>query len=153
MNDLWSSQNRSRILLVNHEDRIHNPIYTPLENEGYEVLTARTGADGIAIFRQSIYPIRLLITDFNTPTASGLELVRECTRLDRDLSVLYISGAEPNDDLRRDILGRKRGFLLKPFDENDLRRKVTELLLTETTLQPSRAAKLNTLSRSAGMRS
>ncbi len=153
MNDFWSNQNRSRILLVNGEDRIHNPIYTPLENEGYEVLTARNGADGIAIFRQSIYPIRLLITDFNMPTASGLELVRECTLLDRDLSVLYISATEPNEDLRRDILGRKHGFLLKPFDKNDLRRKVTELLLTETTLQPSRAAKSQTLSRHVGIRS
>jgi hypothetical protein len=29
MSDLWSSQNRARILLVNDENQIHNPIYTP----------------------------------------------------------------------------------------------------------------------------
>lgn len=55
MSDVWSSENRSRILLVNDEDQIRNPIYTLLENEGYEVLTAGNGADGITIFRQSIY--------------------------------------------------------------------------------------------------
>ena len=153
MSESWSRQDRARILLVDDEDLIRNPLYTLLENEGYEVLTASNGADGITIFRQSIYPIKLLITDFNMPTLPGLELVRECTRLDRDLSILYISRSEPNEDLRRDILGRKRGFLLKPFNGSDLRRKVTELLLAETALQPSSAAKPNSLSRQVGIRS
>jgi DNA-binding response OmpR family regulator len=141
MSHLWSSENRSRILLVSDEDQIRNPVYTLLENEGYEVLTATNTADGITTFRRSIYPIELLITDFNIVTLSGLELAHECTRLDRDLSVLYVSTSELNEDLRMGILGRKRGFLLKPFDGNDLRRKVKELLLTETTLQPAGAAK------------
>lgn len=113
MSDVWSSENRSRILLVNDEDQIRNPIYTLLENEGYEVLTAGNGADGITIFRHSIYPIKLLVTDFTMLTLSGLELARECTRLDRDLSVLYVSASELNSDFRNDMLGRKRGLLLK----------------------------------------
>ena len=83
---------------------------------------------------------------------AGLELARECMRLDRDLSVLYVSASELNEDHRIDIVGRKPGFLLKPFNGNDLRRKVKELLLTETTLQPSSAAKPESFSRQVRVR-
>ncbi|HEY8670055.1 MAG TPA: hypothetical protein VIL63_04380 [Terriglobales bacterium] len=52
MSESWSRQDRARILLVDDEDLIRNPLYTLLENEGYEVFTASNGADGITIFRQ-----------------------------------------------------------------------------------------------------
>jgi CheY-like chemotaxis protein len=131
------SDTRPRLLLVDDADPVRNSLYTLLESDGYEVLAANNGTDGLTICRQSIYPIELLVTDYNMPNMSGLELARECTRLNRELRVLYVSGSEPNEELREDLQGRKRGFLAKPFRGSDLLRKARELLLAESTGQVS----------------
>lgn len=71
------------------------------------------------------------------PRMSGLELARECSRLCAELSVLYVSGSRPDEELQADLQARNRGFLAKPFRGNDLLRKARELLLVESTGQLS----------------
>ena len=65
---------RPRLLLVDDEDSVRNLLYGLLESDGYEVLAARNGTDGLAIYRHSIPPIELLVSDYNMPGMSGLEL-------------------------------------------------------------------------------
>ncbi len=124
---------RPRLLLVDDEDSVRNSLYGLFERDGYEVLAASNGRDALAIFRHSNHPIELLVTDYNMPGMSGLELVRECTRINRELGVLYISGSPPDGELRRDLRGYRRGFIAKPFHARDLLRKARELLLTGST--------------------
>ena len=128
-----SIEPRPRLLLVDDTDFVRDSLYTVLEDGGYEVLAANGGPAALTMFRQSIYPVELLVTDYNMPGMSGLELARVCTRLNRDLGVLYVSGSEPDEDLREDLLGRKRGFLAKPFRGTELLRKARELLLASET--------------------
>ena len=89
-----------RILLVDDENAIRDSLYALLEGDGYEVLAASNGPDGLTIFRQSTPPIDLLVTDYNMPQMSGLELARACSLLSKELSVLYISGSHPDENLR-----------------------------------------------------
>jgi CheY-like chemotaxis protein len=132
-----NGETRSRILLVDDENSVRDSLYTILERGGYEVLAASNGPDGLAIFRQSRPPIDLLVTDYNMPQMSGLELARECLRLRRELSVLYVSGSHPDEELKADLQAGKRGFLAKPFRGTELLRKARELLLVELTGQLS----------------
>ena len=120
---------RYRVLLVDDESGILDALYTLLESAGYEVLAASNGPDALTIFQQSIRPIELLVTDYDMPGMSGLELACECSRIGRELCVLYVSGAHPNEQLRADLQERKRGFLAKPFRTDDLLRKARELLV------------------------
>lgn len=124
---------RPRLLLVDDEDSVRNSLYGLLESDGCEVLAASNGTDGLAIYRHSIHPIELLVTDCNMPGMSGLQLARECTRLNRELGVLYISGSPPDEELQEDLQRYRRGFIAKPFRARDLLRKARELLLTEST--------------------
>jgi CheY-like chemotaxis protein len=119
----------SRVLLVDDNRSVLHAIYTLLESEGYEVLAAGNGLDGLAVFRQSIRPVELLVTDYNMPRMSGLELARECSWINCELCVLYISAAHPDEPLRADLYEPKRAFLAKPFRTDDLLRKARELLL------------------------
>ena len=122
---------RSRILLVDDQDSVLQSLYAILERAGHEVLAAHSGAEALTIFRQSIRPIELLVTDYNMPYMSGLELARECSLLWRGLSVLYVPGSSLNEELKADLQGRNRDFLAKPFRGNDLLRKVRALLLIQ----------------------
>jgi two-component system sensor histidine kinase ChiS len=132
-----NAEMRSRILLVDDENFIRDSLYTILERGGYEVLAASNGPDGLTIFRQSRPPIDLLVTDYNMPRMSGLELARECSSLCCELSVLYVSGSRPDEELEAELQARKRGFLAKPFRGAELLLKTRELLLVESTGQLS----------------
>jgi CheY-like chemotaxis protein len=141
MNSLTNSQETGeigpRILLVDDENSVRDPLYTILERGGYEVLAASNGPDGLTIFRQARRPIDLLVTDYSMPHMSGLELARECSRLSGELSVLYVSGSGPDEELQAELQARKRGFLAKPFRGAELLRKTRELLLAESSVQLS----------------
>lgn len=128
---------RSRILLVDDDSSVRDSLYTILERDGYEVLAASNGPDGLTVFRQSRRPIDLLLTDYSMPRMSGLELARECSRLCGELSVLYVSGSGPDEELRAELQAPKRGFLAKPFRGAELLRKTRELLLAESSVQLS----------------
>jgi len=124
-------ETRPRVLIVDDEDSVRNSLYRNLESDGYDVLAASNGADALSIFEKSIHPIELLVTDYNMPQMTGLALARECARLHAELSVLYISGANPDEELRADLEAAKRAFLAKPFRQSELLRKAKELLLME----------------------
>ncbi len=123
-----------RILLVDDEKSVRDSLYTLLESNGYEVLVAGNGPDGLTIFRQSIRPIELLVTDYNMPRMSGLELARECSRLHGELRVLYVSGSRPDAELQADLQAPTRGFLAKPFRGKELLRTARALLPAESTV-------------------
>ena len=122
----------ARILLVDDEDSIRDSLYQLLESNGYEVLAASNGPDGLTIFRQSLHPIELLVTDYNMPQMSGLELARECSRLYGELRVLYVSGSRPDGELLTDLQAPTRGFVAKPFRRRDVLNKAMALLPVES---------------------
>ena len=126
------SETRTRVLVVEDQEALQNSLCSTLEGEGYDVLSASNGVDALLICRTSSRPIDLLVTDYNMPQMTGLELARECARLNSELSVLYVSGSNPDDELRTDLEERKRGFLAKPFRRDELRRAAKELLLMES---------------------
>jgi CheY-like chemotaxis protein len=136
-NSQGTGETHSRILLVDDESTVRDSLYTILERGGYEVLAASNGPDGLTVFRHSRRPIDLLVTDYRMPHMSGLELARECSRLYSELSVLYVSGSGPDEELQAELHARKRGFLAKPFRGAELLRKTRELLLAESNVQLS----------------
>lgn len=121
-----------RVLLVDDQDAVRDSLYKLLDNNGFDVLAASNGPDGLAICRQSLRPIELLVTDYDMPQMSGLELARECVQLNHELKVLYVSGSEPDMELREDLQKGGRAFLAKPFRESDLLRKTRELTFAQS---------------------
>jgi len=119
----------SRVLLVDDDVRVRNALYEVLEGGGHEVLAAGNGPDGLTVFRESTHPIDLLVTDYNMPFMSGLELARECSLHRAQVGVLYVSGCRPDEELEADLKAPRRGFLAKPFRGEELLRKAREILL------------------------
>ena len=117
---------QARILIVDDQDFILAPLAAMFERHGYAVLWTNNGGDGLTLCRAS--SIDLLITDYDMPQMTGLELARECSRIHLDLPVIYISGSQPSQELRAELKEPHRDFLSKPFRPADLLRKAKELL-------------------------
>lgn len=71
-----------RILVIDDEAHIVQVLSLKLRNAGYEVLTACDGEEGLEVVRSSAGAggIDLVITDFQMPYMTGLELCRELAR-------------------------------------------------------------------------
>lgn len=61
-----------------------------LEWEGHRVLTATSGKEALALFRQQ--PIHLVIVDYFMPRMSGEAVIQEIRKLDEDVQILLQTG-------------------------------------------------------------
>ena len=126
-----NSNERVRILIVDDDVSLRKILYRILESGGYDVLSAGSGAEALAICRRSSPAIDLLITDYNMPEMNGLELGRECEAVQSALPVLHISGAPPDEALRSELNKPRRRFLAKPFRKDEFLRTCKEMLLIQ----------------------
>ncbi len=107
-----------RVLVVDDDEAIRLYIGEVLRGAGCRVLTASDGIEAVEILGAS--RVDLLITDYNMPRMSGLELMCWCQALLPRLPILLISGQDPESI---PVKGEKRGalhVLQKPFSEERL---------------------------------
>jgi CheY-like chemotaxis protein len=115
------------ILIVDDEFGIVDVLGEVLGDEGYRVVTAANGQQGlerIAEMRPS-----LVILDMMMPVLDGLAMLGRL-RSDpayRDLEVIVMSAAPPPRGQQK-LLSNVSGFLRKPFDLQDLLKMVRLLL-------------------------
>jgi DNA-binding NtrC family response regulator len=83
----------SRILCVDDEDPILFTRRHILERAGYLVFTAKTGKEGMAIFREQ--PIDMVILDYWMADMDGLHVATEMKRINRKTPIIVSSGYAP----------------------------------------------------------
>jgi CheY-like chemotaxis protein len=76
-------------------------------SEGYNVLTAKSGEDGMELFKQN--PVELVISDHFLSAKTGTEIAREMKKLKPEVPILIISAAAEKPD----GLEFADGFLMK----------------------------------------
>jgi CheY-like chemotaxis protein len=117
------------ILLVENEYALRELMRRFLEGSGYAVLNARDGDEALSVATAHPTPIDLLLTDVVMPDMSGFALASRVAELRTETKVLYISGyADDYEVIREGLTDSGRPFLLKPFSQADLFRKVDEVL-------------------------
>ncbi len=103
------------ILLVDDEKDLDWVIGRILSDAGYRLVTAKTGAEGIAKFREDASSIGFVLLDLRLPDMSGLKALERIKAISSQTKVLMIT-AFGTPECRR--LARKRGaleMLDKPF--------------------------------------
>jgi DNA-binding NtrC family response regulator len=79
-----------RILVVDDEAQIRTMLTQMLEQEGYTVITAENGEEGLAMVGRHAFD--LVVTDMIMPVKDGLKFIMELIRDYPDLKILAISG-------------------------------------------------------------
>jgi len=116
------------ILVVEDEIAVRNVMTRTLEDAGYEVLTAQSAADAIAVALRHDQHIDLVVSDVVMPGFSGPDVVQRIVRLNPELRVIYVSGFSNQMALDAGTSSRHTTLLAKPFTPQDLIRKVRECL-------------------------
>jgi PAS domain S-box-containing protein len=116
------------ILLVDDEDSIRLVAKRILEQLGYRILPAATGAEALEIFRRERHGIDLVILDMIMPGLGGGETYRELKEIDPAVKVLLSSGYSLDGETRELMAAGARGFIQKPYRIAALSRLVAEIL-------------------------
>jgi DNA-binding response OmpR family regulator len=102
---------RPTILVVDDEPFVLDFVAQALQDEGYGVLKARDGADGLRLARE--HPPALVITDVMMPRLNGIELIRRLKESAGTASVpIIVMSCVP----RGAASVEANHFLEKPFD-------------------------------------
>ena len=117
------------ILVVDDEPVVRNAIKRIFEKEEYKVLLAQNGMEFSKIIEETIPD--LIILDVNLPWVSGYELcelLKNHPKLSH-LPVAFISGNTAEEDINKGLEVGAEEYITKPFDVDEIQRKVSELLL------------------------
>ncbi len=132
-----SVRRRATVLIAEDEEAVRELASEFVSSAGYTVLTAKDGAEALAIAERSAEPIHLLITDVVMPKMRGPELAKRLKALQSDLKIVYMSGYLEFNSGNGQFL--EEGFFLqKPFSRNTLVGKVDEALSHELEALPIR---------------
>ena len=115
-----------RILIVDDEPMMTDSLRQHLEEEGYSVDTAATGAQGVELFDQGGH--HLAICDLQLPDMDGLEVMRHMKDARPTTEVIVVTGY---GSVPRAVEATKAGafyFVEKPFDFEELEPLVQKAL-------------------------
>jgi len=102
-----------KVLVIDDEKNIRVSLQSILEDEGYDVLTAETGEEGLDILGEN--NIDLVLLDVKLPGMDGIQVLDKIQEDHTDLDVIMISG---HSDIRTAVDAVKKGaydFLEKPL--------------------------------------
>src|SRR5262245_35893991 len=87
------------LLLVEDEHRLRSLVAQFLRNEGYDVVEAGDGAEGVQCFADE-GPFDLVLVDLNLPVFSGVEVCRRIKRVHPAQRIMVCSAAIVGDHER-----------------------------------------------------
>jgi two-component system, cell cycle sensor histidine kinase and response regulator CckA len=116
------------ILLVEDELVVRRLVAEILESNGYSVLQAGDGPSALELLRRHTGPLDLLVTDVVMPGMSGPAVAGAVAAMRPRAHVLYISGYTDSAVGHHGVLEPGIAFLQKPFNADELSRKVREVL-------------------------
>lgn len=100
------------VLLVEDQEAVAIAARRILARAGYTVLTARDGAEALAMLETAAERVDVLVTDMTMPRMGGAELVRRLASVAPHLAIVYMSGFTEENILPELV---RHTFLQKPF--------------------------------------
>ncbi|MCY7331845.1 MAG: response regulator transcription factor [Pseudanabaena sp. CAN_BIN31] len=115
-----------RILLVDDEEELAQPLQRILTNQGYVVDSANSGDRGWELAQTGDYD--LLILDWMMPEKSGVEICSELRQKGDNTPVLILTAKDTLDDRVMGLDSGADDYLVKPFELRELLARVRALL-------------------------
>ena len=115
-----------RILIVDDEAELTNPLTRLLTREGYRVDAAFDGTTGSELIQKGDYD--LFILDWMLPGKTGLEICQQLRKQGITTPVLFLTAKDTLDDRVEGLDAGADDYLVKPFELRELLARVRALL-------------------------
>jgi DNA-binding response OmpR family regulator len=117
-----------KVLLIDDERALHVMLKSVLGSHGFEVISAMTGEDGVALAR--IHKPDLIVLDVIMPTMKGREV---CAKLKKDpatvaIPVLFLTAKDSSEDVKAELEVGAVGHVTKPINPTHLVKQMKKVL-------------------------
>ena len=126
------------ILIVEDKESMAEMLRETLEAEGYRVVSATDGAEGITLLKEE--SIDLVLTDLKLPKKDGMEVLKATKEENQLIPVIVMTAFGSIEIAVNAMKGGAFDFITKPFDTDHL------LMLIKRALENQRLLTENILS-------
>lgn len=121
---------RETIIVIDDDEKITSMLKRALAFEGYSVLTANDGAEGLKILLAQVP--NLIILDVMMPKIDGFEVCRRIRESGSDVPILMLTARDEISDRVQGLDLGADDYLVKPFALEELLARVRVLLRRRT---------------------
>jgi response regulator RpfG family c-di-GMP phosphodiesterase len=125
MSELDTAENKDklRLLCVDDEKNILVSLKRLFRKEGYEILIAESGQEGLEIVKNQ--KVDLIISDMRMPNMDGAEFLGKVKEIKPKIPSILLTGFSDQESTIRAINeGKISSYVSKPWDDNDIKLKV-----------------------------
>ena len=109
----------AKVLIVDDAAFMRISIKNMLTKNGYEVVgEAENGLIGVEMYKE-LQP-DIVTMDITMPEMSGLDALKEITKIDPQAKVVMVSAMGQEAMVREAIVSGAKGFIVKPFKEDGI---------------------------------
>lgn len=101
-----------KILLIDDEETIVRVLARTLKSDGYPVVTAHSGEEGIRVFEKE--SPQIILTDIKMPGMDGLEVLKKIKEIQPEAEVIIITGHGDIDSAIESLQHGASDFINKP---------------------------------------
>ncbi|MBL0263127.1 MAG: response regulator [Leptospiraceae bacterium] len=136
------------ILLIDDDAAIRDSVSLILKNEGYKVILAENGENGVSL--ALAYKPDLILCDISMPGMSGLETFSEVNydSIEEMIPFVFVTAKADKIDVRKAMHLGAADYITKPFQIDDLLATVkTQLLKKELLIQRFQGERIRLLAK------
>jgi DNA-binding NtrC family response regulator len=108
----------TKIMVIDDEPLMRMTIQDALVAEGYKVITAETGGNGLTLLREN--QTDMVITDLRLPDMDGIQMLREVKTVSPETPVILITAYGSIDSAVTAMKEGASDYLTKPFSMDEL---------------------------------
>ena len=107
--------NGETILVIDDEHIFRESTCEVLQRMGYKTLDAKSGEDGLHLFKQYRDEVRLIFMDIMMPGLSGIQTSRKIRQLSRSVPIIFLTGYDRTQPLDAEVYEENAELINKPF--------------------------------------
>lgn len=112
-----------RVLVADDSSTMRKIILRSLQAVGVpNAVEAADGEEAVNIFKPGEFD--LVLTDWNMPGKSGLEVIQEIRKIDKDVKIMMVTTEAEKSRVMEAIQAGVSDYLVKPFTADTLREKL-----------------------------
>ena len=117
-----------KILIVDDSVSIRKSVSFVLSNEGFEVIEAEDGIDGLKKAEEN--QCSLVITDINMPNMDGIQLIQELRKTEgyKFTAIIALTTENQESKMQEGKSAGATGWIVKPFSADKLLAVVKKII-------------------------
>jgi len=115
-----------KLLVVDDAEFMRRSLKLIFESESFEVIEAEDGYAAVKLFKQHAPDV--VTMDINMPGKTGIEAIKEIKAIDPSAKIIVVTAMGTEEMIRESIQQGASNFIIKPFEEDQIKEVVKKLV-------------------------